>query len=155
VNGDGRTDIVWSSSSQSAAKTNNNLVVVGLANANGTLQMGSVQDFGSAWSGRLSLADLNRDGKADLVWNYAPIGDTDVDSYAAAISNGNGSFTSLGQGAVYTGLGYFRQPDTDAYGKVPTSLTIISTQQNSISSALFVVNSHVPGTVSLMPYLKK
>ena len=37
VNGDGRSDLVWSSSYQSVAKTNNNLVVVGFANPDGHL----------------------------------------------------------------------------------------------------------------------
>ena len=54
VNGDGRSDLVWSSSYQTAGPTNNNLVVAGLANANGTFQLGSTQNFGSTWSGRLS-----------------------------------------------------------------------------------------------------
>ena len=73
VNGDGRSDLVWSSSRQSVAKTNNNQVVVGFANPDGTFQLGSVQNFGSAWTGSLTLADLNRDGKADLIWNNAPL----------------------------------------------------------------------------------
>jgi FG-GAP-like repeat len=85
VNGDGRADLVWSSSYQSAAKTNNNLVVVGMANSNGTFQIGPIQDFGSAWSGSLFLANLNRDNRADLVWNNAPFYNTDVDTYAAGI----------------------------------------------------------------------
>jgi hypothetical protein len=80
-------------------------VVAGFANPDGTFQLGSVQDFGSAWTGGLSLVDLNQDGKADLVWNNAPL--KDVDSYAAATSNGNGTFNSLGSGSVYTGQVYF------------------------------------------------
>jgi hypothetical protein len=154
VNGDGRSDILWSSSYQAVAKTNDNLVTVGLANPDGTFGLGSSQNFGSVWSGSLLLADLNRDGKADLVWNHAPYNDTDVDTYAAATSNGNGTFTSLGQGSVYTGLGYFRLPDTDAYGKVVSSLTIISTRQDPISNALIIVNSGSGGTYFL-PFVKK
>jgi hypothetical protein len=57
VNADGRTDLVWSSSYQAAAKTRDNLVVVAIANP---------------------------DGKADLLWNNAPLNNTDVDTYAAA-----------------------------------------------------------------------
>jgi hypothetical protein len=140
VNGDGRADLVWSSSYQSAAATNNNLVVVGFANPNGTFQLGSIQNFGSAWTGRLSLADFNHDHKADLLWNYAPLGDTDVDTYAAATSNGDGTFKSLGQGSVYTGQGYFKLPQTNNASPLPTRLVIVSTQQDPISSALFVIN---------------
>jgi hypothetical protein len=154
VNGDGRADLVWFSPYQTAAKTNNNLVVVGLANPNGTFQLGSVQNFGSAWTGSLSLADLNHDGRADLVWNNAPLNDTDVDTYAAATSNGNGTFTSQGQGSIYTGQGYFQLVDSEDASKLPTGLTLISTRQDSISSALFVVNGSLMDKIYL-PLLKR
>ncbi len=154
VNGDGRTDLVWSSPYQNAAKTNNNLVVVGMANPDGTFQLGSVQDFGAAWSGRPFLADLNHDKKADLVWNKVPLGDTDVDTYAAAISNGNGSFENLGPGAVDTGLGYFSVPDSDSYSKLPPGLTVLSTRQDSISSALLIVNGAWQSGLAYLPFVR-
>jgi FG-GAP-like repeat len=140
VNGDGRSDLVWSSTYQAAGPTHNNLVAAGLANPDGSFQLSATQDFSNTWTGSLSLADLNRDGKADLVWNNAPLNDTDVDTYAAAMSKGDGTFNTLGRGAVYTSRGYFGLPQDDAAGRVPTSLTILSTRQNSISSALFVVD---------------
>ena len=154
VNGDGRADLVWSSNYQTAAKTNNHLVVVGFANPNGTFQLGSVQNFGSAWTGRLSLADFNRDHKADLLWNTAPYGNTDVDTYAAATSNGNGTFTSLGQGSVYTGQGYFELPQTNDASPLPTNLTIVSNHQDPISSAVFVVNGFLANKIYL-PFLRR
>jgi hypothetical protein len=143
VNGDGRSDLVWNSEYQAAGPTHNNLVVVGLANPDGSLALGSTQNFGSAWTGSLSLADLNHDGKADLLWNNAPLNDTDVDTYAAATSNGNGTFNTLGQGAVYTSRGYFAMPEVDGAGKIASGLTLVSTRQDSISNALFVVNGYV------------
>ena len=79
---------------------------------------------------------------ADLVWNSAPLGDTDVDTYAVATSNGDGTFRSLGPGAVCTSEGYLRIPESSAGNKLPTSIKLISTQQNSISNALFVVNGY-------------
>ncbi|HTP10709.1 MAG TPA: VCBS repeat-containing protein [Anaerolineae bacterium] len=151
VNGDGRSDLVWSSSSQTAAATNNNLVVAGLANLNGTFQLGSDQNFGSAWTGRLTLADLNHDGRADLLWNKAPLGDTDVDTYATATSNGDGTFKDLGPGAVYTGQGFFSIPTLDAAGKIAANLTLVSTRQDSISNALFVVNGFWPDVKVYLP----
>jgi hypothetical protein len=154
VNGDGRADLIWSSYQQTAAKTNNNLVVVGFANPNGTFQLGSIQNFGSAWTGRLSLADFNHDHKADLLWYTAPYSDTDVDTYAAATSNGNGTFKSLGQGSVYTGQGYFERPQTNDASPLPTSLVIVSNQQDAISSALFVVNGYLASKIYL-PLVKR
>jgi VCBS repeat protein len=140
LNGDGRSDIVWSSIGQAAAQTHLNLVATGLANANGTFQRGATQNFSNTWTGYLSLADVNHDGKADLLWNNAPLGDTDVDTYAVATSNGDGTFNSLGPGAVFTGQGFFGMPESDNPARIPTSLTLVSTQQDSISNALFVVN---------------
>ena len=150
VNGDGRSDLVWSSAFQSAAKTHNNVVVAALANPDGTFQLGSFQNFGSDWTGYVTLADLNHDGKADVVWNNAPLGDSDVDTYAAATSSGDGTFNSLGAGAVYTGLGYFQMPETNAGTPLPTGLALLSVRQDSISSALVVVNGGLP-TATLTP----
>jgi hypothetical protein len=155
VNGDGRPDLVWSSSYQAAAKTTNNLVVVGFANPDGTFGLGSTQNFGSTRTGGLTLADLNQDGKADLLWNKAPQNDTDVDTYAAATSNGNGTFKDLGQGSVYTGQGYFQLPGTGSINKLPAGLTIVSTRQDSISNALFVVDGALHGSTVYLPLLKK
>jgi len=140
INGDGRADLVWDSNYQAAGPTNNHLVVVGLANPDGTLALGSTLNFGSAWAGYLSLADLNHDGKADLLWNDAPLGSTDVDNFAATLSTGNGTFQSPITGAVYTSPGYFQMPTSEGLRQVPTQLTLISNNQNPISSALFVVN---------------
>ena len=155
VNGDGRSDLVWTSSYQAAGSTNNNLVVAGFANPDGTFQLGSAQNFGSTWTGRLLLANLNHDGKADLIWNKAPLGDTDVDTYAAATSNGDGTFNSLGPGAVYTGQGYFSVSNTGEAGKIANSLTIVSTRQDSISDALFVINGFWPGVKVYLPMVLK
>ena len=155
VNGDGRSDLVWSSGYQAVAKTNNNLVVAGFANPDGTFQLGSAQNFGSAWTGRLTLADLNHDGKADLLWNQAPYGDTDVDTYAAATSNGNGTFKNLGPGSVYTGQGYFQLPESDARQSVTDNLTIVSNRQDSISNALFVIHGFWPSEKVYLPLVLK
>jgi len=152
VNGDGRSDLVWSSGYQSAAKTRNNLVVTALANSDGTFQLGSFQNFGSDWTGQVALADLNHDGKADLVWNSPPAGDTDVDTYAVATSIGDGTFNSRGPGTVYTGSGYFQIPETNAGNPLPTDLVVASGRQDSISSALVVVNGGLPtATATVTP----
>jgi hypothetical protein len=154
VNGDGRADLVWSSNYQVAGNTNNHQVVVGLANPDGTLALGSVQNFGSTWKGYLSLADLNRDGRADILWNDAPIGNTDVDNYVTALSDGNGTFQSPAQGAAYTGQGYFQIPTSDGLPQLPSQLTILSSRHNSISSALFVVDGYLPQLLYL-PLVQK
>ncbi len=155
INGDGRSDLVWSSTYQSAGHTNNNLVVVGLANSNGTFQIAPNQNFGSAWTGYPFLANLNRDNKADLIWNDTFYNTTDVHTYAAALSNGDGTFSNAGSGNVYTGQGYFSVPDFDTAGKVVNGLTLVSGNQNSISNALFVINGIWPTKSVYLPLVKK
>src|SRR5579859_491478 len=155
LNGDGRSDLIWSSTYQSGPKTHNNLVVAGLANPDGTFNLGATQNFGSGWTGSLSLADLNHDGKADLVWNDTSYGATDVDTYAAATSNGDGTFTSQGTGAVYTGQGFFQLATPDPAGKLPIWLTLYSTRQDSISNALFVVNGLFKGRSVYLPLARR
>ncbi len=155
LNGDGRADLVWTSGYQSVAKTYNNLVAAALANPDGSFQISPIQDFGSAWMGVLSLVDLNRDGKADLLWNDPPLGDTDVDTYAVALSNGNGTFNNRGPGSFFTGAGFFIQPETDTGVHIPNSLVVVSTHQDSISSALFVINGYLLTNKTYLPMLSK
>lgn len=155
VNGDGRTDLVWSSIHQKSSETYRNLIVLGTANSDGTFQMGPVQDLGSAVGGWPTLANLNHDGRADLLWNGPQNGDSDVDIYTAALSNGNGSFESLGPGSVDTGFGYFSVPDNDSYSKLPTGLTLLSTQQDSISSALMAINGSWQSGMAYLPFMQK
>jgi hypothetical protein len=154
VNGDGRSDLVWSSLQQAAGSTNNALVVVGLANPDGTLAVGSIQNLSSTFIGYLNLADLNRDGKADLLWNGIELGDNDVDTYAIALSDGSGTFPDASTGAVFTGVGNFRMPTSDGLPQLPSQLTLISAQQDSISSALFVVNGFLQQSLYL-PLVKR
>jgi len=124
-------------------------MVVGFGKTNGSFQLGTIQNFGSAWSGYPSLVDFNQDGKADLLWNIPPHYDSDVDTYTFATSNGDGTFKTLEQGVVYTGQGFFQVPWTGTASKLPISLVIVSNQQNSISSALFVVNGFMESRVYL------
>ena len=147
LNGDGRTDLIWVSYHQAGTTpTDNNQIVAGIAKADGTFQVGSIQDFGTLWSGRVSLVDLDNDGKADLFWNEptSSYQGTDTDTYASALSNGDGTFRFLGQGSAYTGKGDFNLPDNYEYQKNLRSLSLVSTRQDAISSAIYILGSIVP-----------
>ena len=78
-----------------------------------------------------------------------------MDTYAAATSNGNGTFKVLGQGAVYTGQGYFQIPSSFDFKKPVSGLTLVSTRQNSISNALFVVHGFLSGGTIYLPLMRK
>src|SRR5207237_10258667 len=51
VNGDGRSDLVWSSMCQAAGHTHHNLVVAGLGNAAGTFERAANLTVGSGGAG--------------------------------------------------------------------------------------------------------
>jgi hypothetical protein len=84
VNGDSRADLVWS------CLGTTNHTVVALANGDGTFRRSFTSDQpDTGWSGcTTTLADVDGDERADLVWNcLGATNRTDV-----AVSNGNGSF---------------------------------------------------------------
>lgn len=94
VDGDGRTDIVWNSTS-----SGNNRVYVGYAQDDTMLTMiDNHQDFkpGSNWSNYQPVftGDVNRDGRADLIWNA--LTSTDNCSYTGRYNPADGTFTLLG-----------------------------------------------------------
>jgi len=134
LNHDGRSDLVW------VADEGNTVVRAGLANPDGTFQIGPTQDFGSAFQGELTLADLNHDGKGDLFWDAVSSEAEDLYTYAAATSNGDGTFANLGQGAVYTGPGTFMLPKRHTATGLPAGVTVVSTVQDLVSNALVVVH---------------
>jgi hypothetical protein len=72
VNGDGRADLIWNS------LTDINRTYIALGNANGTFTPLPPQDRDERyWEGfRMLTADVNGDGRADLIWNG--LGDTNV-----------------------------------------------------------------------------
>jgi len=89
VDGDGRADLIWNQLQQG-----DNRVYVGLSNGDGTFTFTSPvthpESPPEGWGNySVHLADINGDGKADLVWSY--LGDTGNKTYIG-IGNGDGTF---------------------------------------------------------------
>jgi Thiol-activated cytolysin/FG-GAP-like repeat len=94
LNNDGKADLIWN-------KTNAgpNWVYTALSNGDGTFALDTTLQVISpgGWNPyHTAVADVNRDGKADLIWNvtYA----SDLNRTYTALSLGNGHFGSLNGG---------------------------------------------------------
>lgn len=94
LNHDGRADLVWNRTNQGP-----NWVYTALSNGDGTFALDTtLQTFGSGgWTPyHTVMADINRDGKADLIWNVT-FG-SELNRTYTALSNGDGTFGTLNGG---------------------------------------------------------
>jgi Bacterial Ig-like domain (group 3)/FG-GAP-like repeat/Abnormal spindle-like microcephaly-assoc'd, ASPM-SPD-2-Hydin len=104
VNGDGKLDIVvvnCASSDSSACGGSNGVISVLLGNGDGTFQTAMSQDMGSPAGPGLVVADVNRDGKPDVVVtaeNCQLSTACAVGAVSVMLGNGNGTFQP---GVVY------------------------------------------------------
>jgi hypothetical protein len=94
VNGDGKLDLIVSSCAASASTCGSadGVVSVLLGNGNGTFQPALTYDSGAPDGAHVVAADVNRDGKLDIiVTNY--VGENNGDGTAAVLlGNGDGTF---------------------------------------------------------------
>jgi hypothetical protein len=86
VNGDGLADLIWNET-----RDEQNRTYIGVSIGDGAFELLPYQDGAEpGWQGYQTLAgEVNGDGRTDLLWNYL---DGDVNSFAAAISLGDGTF---------------------------------------------------------------
>jgi hypothetical protein len=67
VNGDGKADLVVANGCKSANKCANGVIGVLLGNGDGTFQAAQTYSSGGVVASAVAIADLNKDGRADLV----------------------------------------------------------------------------------------
>ena len=86
VTGDGAKDLVWN------ALATSNTIYVGASGANGTITLGGPYVHSvTGWTPyQLFTADLNKDGREDLVWSSIPGSDSPNRTYAALSLAGGG-----------------------------------------------------------------
>jgi hypothetical protein len=99
VNGDGKLDVIVTNCGPSGSTdcTSDGTVGVLLGNGDGTFQPVKTYSTGGDTSSPLAVADVNRDGKLDiLVGNNCPGNCSGDGSFAVLLGNGDGTF----QGAV-------------------------------------------------------
>jgi hypothetical protein len=94
LNGDGKLDMVVADYCTSSSNCNNNVVSVMLGNGDGTFQAGQTYSVGGAAnSSSVNIADLNGDGKPDLlVTNKCSDSGCTNGSISVLLGNGDGTF---------------------------------------------------------------
>ena len=122
VNGDGKSDLIFNQVSWDI-----NMVFTGLSNGDGTFAVGSIaQQFCLqgitclGWTNyRAVVADVNRDGHADLIW-YRIYANLPNDTYNT-FSQGDGTFGALN--------GYYRHPVACCWGWYQTLVADVNGDQ--------------------------
>jgi hypothetical protein len=106
VNGDGKPDLVIASQCFSSANCVNGAISVLLGNGDGTFQTAQDYSSGGEFASSVALADVNGDGKPDLVAvnEYAGNGNLSNGTVAVLLGNANGTFQ---QAATYSSAGQY------------------------------------------------
>ncbi len=97
VNGDGKSDVVVTNNCASNSNCSNGWVSVLLGNGDGTFQQALGYDSGGAYAASVVVADINGDGKADLLVANQSDRDGDWNDGSVAsvlLGNGDGTFQS-------------------------------------------------------------
>src|SRR5208282_4616756 len=96
VNGDGIPDLIVANACESSTNCSYGGIGVLLGNGDGTFQPAVTYSSGGADATSVTVADVNQDGKPDLV-----VANANTGSVAVLLGNGNGTF----QAAVNYGSG--------------------------------------------------
>ena len=92
VNGDGKPDVVVANQCGTDTCTSSNVGVL-LGNGDGTFQAATSPDSGGLFADWIAIADVNRDGKPDvIVANSSTSSTDDLGNVGVLLGNGNGTF---------------------------------------------------------------
>jgi Bacterial Ig-like domain (group 3)/FG-GAP-like repeat len=104
VNGDGKVDLIVANGCQSSSQCTNGDVGVLLGNGDGTFQSATSYSSGGVVASSVAIADVNKDGKADLVVaNQCADSTCTSGGVSVLLGNGDGTF-QLGQSYATGGV---------------------------------------------------
>ena len=93
VDKDGKTDLIVANGCQSSSQCTNGVVGVLLGNGDGTFQSAQSFSSGGVVASSVAIADLNKDGRADLVVTNQCLDSTCASGgVSVLLGNGNGTF---------------------------------------------------------------
>ena len=148
VNGDGKPDILVASQCASNSNCNNGAVSVLLNNGDGTFQAGGTFPSGGGYTLWAASADLNGDGKADVVLmnECTSTSDCSQGSVSVLLGNGDGTFqlpvtyatTNDGQSVALA--------DVNGDGKLDIVLAAQCSDSNCTGGAVNVLLGNGDGT---------
>ena len=129
VNGDGKLDLLVANSCVSGSNCTTGTVGVLLGNGDGTFQAAVAYGSGGAYAASVALADVNGDGKPDLLVANPCVGSPENCANGALgvlLGNGDGTFQAASLNAVPPIKGDIRKRFKPALWQSPISMAMAS-----------------------------
>lgn len=149
LNGDGKPDVVVTNAYASSSNTSNGSVSILLGNGDGTFQAPTSYNSGGDVASSVAIADVNGDGKLDLlVTNYCGDCTNRIGAVAVLLGNGDGTF----QTAVPYGTGGYQATsvavaDVNGDGKLDL---LVANYCDTYSDCNYGSTNPTPGTVAVL-----
>ncbi len=150
MNGDGKADLVWN-----ALTTTDNVVYAAISNGDGTFTWRPRQELpAGGWNTyRLITADMNNDGRGDLVWTNAGSGSTSILRTYFGLARPDSSFEMIpnyvDQSGNFAGDETVAAAQLDGVNGADLLFNDLSASNNVSHADLFTPTSDSTGTLSL------
>lgn len=149
LNGDGKTDLVLADQCSNNSNCNVGSVSVLLGNGDGTFQTATAYSAGGLYPQSVALADVNNDGKLDVIASSNCLNSNDCSSGSVSVLLGNGDGTlqapiaygSGGQNAQYVAVA-----DVNGDGKPDLLVGNVCSDSNCSNGSLSVLLGNGDGT---------
>jgi len=139
VNGDGKPDLVVANVCFSSGSCDTGVIETLLGNGDGTFRVSSITYPGTPIADYIAIADVNGDGKPDLVVaDYCLGGSCSSGAVSVLLGNGNGTFQAT-QNYSSGGLGAYSVAVADVNGDGKPDIVVANAYANGSSTSNSVV----------------